>query len=174
LKKTSTAFAIFLLLVGIHSVTAQQNDVKGWREARWGMTEEQILSAFKGEAVRLNEPENYDSWYASVGIPKYDISGEAYFVHFLMGKKSKTLQQVNIIAAEATKEFIDNAFTRLEQILTEKYGTPSFRDEKDERKQVIWNYPSTVITLSYMNMKSIDFKNLVITYHPPSKDKDKI
>jgi len=154
---------------------AQQKDVKGWRDARWGLNEDQLLALFKGEAIRLNEVVEYKEWYAAIAIPNYEISDYEYTVHFLMDKKNKTLEQVNIIATSKTLESIYKAFSQLEKVLREKYGPPSFRnDGETDTRDVIWNFPSIIIDLSLMDMKIIHFKNLVIKYTQPTKDKNKI
>ena len=41
--------------------------IEGWRSATWGMSEEQILNAFKGEAKKLAKEEKWrtgGSWFA--------------------------------------------------------------------------------------------------------------
>jgi hypothetical protein len=165
---------LFIVTLGPYAQT-QQKDVKGWRDAKWGSNEAQLLALFKDEAIRLNEIHEYDKWYAAIAIPNYEISNFKFTVHFLMDNKSKTLQQVNIIATKETLDSIYTAFPSLEQALTEKYGPPSFRNDKEEEnKNIVWNFPSTIIELSLLDLKSADVKNLVITYHPPTTDKNKL
>ncbi len=171
-------FVILLACISFVSlafqIQGQQKDIKGWRDTRWGMNEDQILALFKGQAIKLDEIVRYDKWYASICIPNYVISDLEYTVHFLIDKKSKTLQQVNIFAAKETLSTLNIAFRQLEQVLTEKYGPPSFKKNEGETKKVVWNFPSTIIELVSMDMQSIHFKNLSIVYRPPTKDRDKI
>lgn len=158
------------IIWGNSKLFGQPKDVEGWSKAQWGMTEEQILEIFKGEVVRLDKVEFYENWYASIGINNLEIGGDKFYVHFLMNKKKKTLQQVNIIAKEEALQGIEVVFEFLEQLLVEKYGKPSFKNEEEYKGRVIWNFPTTVIELSYLVISEINFKKLTIIYHPPRKD----
>jgi len=166
----------FLALTTSSFAKAQvTKDVEGWRGARWGMTEDQILKAFEGEAVRLEEVQIYHRRYASIGIKDFEISGHKFYVHFLMDNKEKTLRQVNIRAKEETLGGIKVVFKSLEQLLVEKYGKPSFENEEEDSGKIVWKFPSTVIELTYgitrgPNRGRILFKTLAITYHPPRKE----
>jgi hypothetical protein len=158
---------VIICMIGTITVQGQQKDVKGWREAKWGMTENEILITFKGEAVRLEKIEEYSSWYAPIGIIDYEIAGDKYKVHFLIDKDKKVLQQVNIIADEGFKEI---RYKKLEQILTEKYGTPSFKNSDKNESKIAWNFPSTIIELTYIHMKPV-IENLTVIYHPPKESR---
>jgi hypothetical protein len=151
---------------------SQQKDVLGWREARWGMTEEEILKAFKGEVKVLNKKEIFKDMYASVGINNYDIEGDKYTVFFQMDDDKKILKQINISATGDSYSY-SIRFKSLAQIFTEKYGTPSFKDDGPYTSVIAWNFRTSIIELTYMHMKSPNFENLTIIYHPP-KGKDKI
>jgi hypothetical protein len=124
------------------------------------MTEDEILKAFKGEAVHLDKAQDWDqlNLYASIGINNYDINGDKYNVYFAMDKTAKTLKMIQIYAADKQYGLFQMRFKNLEPIFTEKYGAPSV---------VAWYFPSTKIELQYMDY------SLMITYSVP-RGKDKI
>jgi hypothetical protein len=48
----------YFLIISVSIVIAEEpKDVQGWRQAKWGMTGEEVLNAFKSEAVRRTESE---------------------------------------------------------------------------------------------------------------------
>ena len=56
-----------------------------WRAARWGMTKDEVLAAFPGEAQRLARPENFGPatpGTSDVGIPAYEVGGTTFRVLF--------------------------------------------------------------------------------------------
>lgn len=155
----------------------QQKDVQGWREAKWGMTENEILEAFKGEAVRLDKIEEWGqlNLYAFIGINNYDIDGNKYGVYFAMDKTAKTLKRIQIYLLDTTSGLVRNRFRDLEKLLTEKYGAPSFKDASDKilnKIVVSWNFPSTIIELNYDNITARN-EYLHLDYSVP-RGKDKI
>jgi len=174
--KIIVCFLVFDLICALPTF-GQLKDVQGWREAKWGMTEDEILKAFKGEAVRLDKIEEWDqlNLYASIGINNYDINGNKYGVYFAMDKTTKNLKMVQIYLLDTTSGIVRNRFRDLEQLLTEKYGAPSFKDASDKilnKIVVSWNIPSTIIELNYSNITARN-EYLLLNYSMP-KGKDKI
>lgn len=166
--------AILILITSIFiagNVLGQIKDVEGWRQARWGMTETQILEAFKGEAIRLDKIDKYYNHYASVGINNINISGKLFNVRFLMDDYSKVLIKINITPVDKRGASISD-FDDLKKRLIEKYGQPSFdndrREQSTNKSEVTWNYPTSIIDLTLVELKGIA-KVLVLSYR--GKDK---
>jgi len=159
---------IVFSLICMITILGQQKDVNGWQEAKWGMTEDEVLEAFKGEAIRLDKIVAYQASYASIGIINYDISGDKYLVHFIFDENKKNLQRI-AITPEATT-ILDFHFRRLEQLLTEKYGIPYFKNTVTamggDKSVVAWNLESTIIELNFINIKLADIQYLNINIHP--------
>src|SRR5512142_2089327 len=56
----------------------------GWRKARWGMTVEEVLKAFPGEAKRLDpELKLKDGNVVAAGIDGYSVASRAFDVRFV-------------------------------------------------------------------------------------------
>lgn len=146
----------------------QSKDVYGWNKARWGMTDSQVLKVLEGKATRLPNPksafglkEKKDA-HASIEIKMLDIQNDKYRALFIFDDVTNKLIKVSLEASEKNPPEVQ--FTRLEQVLTEKYGTPSYKNDdrtpdKRLRSGVVlggsdklaraWNFPSTVIYLEY-------------------------
>ena len=169
---------LLLLLLIVALVLAQEaQDLDGWRAAKWGMTESDVLAAFAGEAVRLEKPEHFKDTIGSLAIPKYEIQSTEYRVLFGFNAKG-ALSIVQIAPMDNTTLGVSHEvlFGSLENLLTEKYGKPtSAKDERVVRSRM-WRLPRTVISLNYLfaefgTVKRIDM--LILTHQPPSKETDK-
>jgi hypothetical protein len=166
---------VFIVVCGVSFGQVQVKDVPGWNAARWGMTEEEILAAFKGEAVRLAKPEVYASSVATIAINRIEIGGDSFYVHFLLDFVDKKLQQVTIKPIEVTRSNIKIIYNNLGLMLAEKYGSPTLRNEEENKGSLMWNFPTTTIELDYFEFAPlVDVRNLALIYRPPQKDHEKL
>lgn len=190
-KNTVSICSLFLMIFFLSNhIMAQPKDVLGWREARWRMTEEQILTAFKGEAFRFKEEIAIPGGdYAIIGIENINLRGENFTVRFIMDGKTRKLKRVSFRPVE-TWNLGDKVtlatFKNLEQLLVEKYGKPAYRDDKGTPDYNIrvkgytnlvtkWLFPTTSIELSYMEDRQTSMRNLFFSYQPNiDKDRDKL
>jgi len=162
------------LISGVFGQPKDPKDIEGWSKSRWGMTEEEILKAFKGEAVRLKGKEIYHGAYATIGINDLKIDGHKYQVRFLMDDVKKTLQQVNIELKDDELPAARSIFRELEVMLVKKHGPLSLRTAQKEKDLscmiTTWSFPSTVIKLLYLDVRPINLRMLVIIYRQPHKE----
>jgi hypothetical protein len=151
---------------------AEPSELEGWDKSKWGMTEDEILEAFKGEVKKLPKPEDFKFAYANLWIPKFKIDSQEFNVYFQMGKETKKLEQVRI---EAKGTYLVGVFGHLEQLLTQKYGPPVYKDtEKTPMLRMVttkrqWNLPKTVIRLYHDHIGNEEFISLM--YRPNKVDK---
>lgn len=137
------------------------DDPGGWSKAKWGMTDEEILKAFDGQAKRWeNAAPGQRGGLAIYGLEiagvKFDVSmgfdkedkllGVSFAPSDQMEESRKVLDghasaQVLAMRAKAT-------FQALENLLVEKYGRPWKSDEGTNSTEMQWTFPTTVITLS--------------------------
>ena len=171
-QRVTKRFLLFFSVILMFSILNASEDVLGWRNTKWGLNEQEILNLFPKEAIKLKQAINYDDFYAPIAILNYEIAGDQYDVHFLFNRKTDKLEGINILPVEKKPESLRTMFFQLEQLLTEKYGTPSLRqeDKKINQTKIFWQYPSTVIKLSLFEIKIIDSSILGIYYRMPSKD----
>ena len=186
LIRLSSVGLLFVVILLFDHALAQPKDVLGWREARWGMTEEQLLETFKGEIRRLPKQVSYSEGdYATLGINNIKIARGAYNARFIMDAHTKTLKTVQIVPATDCEKSI-TSFKSLEMLLMKKYGSPSYKGDlstKDFSKRVKghkdlvtkWYFPTSSIDLNYLEDRSTSFKFLTLNYRPTvTEDIDKL
>jgi Family of unknown function (DUF6301) len=159
----------------------------GWSRARFGMTPEQVLAAFSGEAVRVPTPDTYgkkDELVAPIAILDTKVGPiEHARVNFVFPAKSErpTLQRVAIGTSAVPPKPGDDTrmrseYDQLVRALTEKYGPPSTQAQdgtsrSDTLKQeVTWVQPNVVVELSYFRSAMFGKEIgciLSLSYRPP-------
>ena len=84
------------IIYGVSTTTYAEDDVHGWRDAIWGMTNEQLIEAFPGEATKLPKRISWQRWYTDYAISNYEISGSTFQVFFQMSQSDQKLSQILI------------------------------------------------------------------------------
>lgn len=139
-------------------------DIAGWSKARWGMTDDEILQAFPGEATRLEKTQQYGAGrVADVGIEDTEIDTYHFTVDFLLDGNTHKLVEVLLRLKEKNPGIAANAFDALEKALTEKYGKPAYRKERakpglsglETENWASWHFPSTMIDLRFTHMPGV-------------------
>jgi hypothetical protein len=174
------------------TATNPPDTLDGWNRARWGMTEDEVLAAFGGEARRLATTEDYDftargqrKYFSSIGIDTLQIGSVKCSVRFLFFVDTRTLAYVLIRSKTTVNQLIaEGDFTRLEKMLTEKYGPRTYGSEDRRRdglgstidRQATWAMPKTKIELRFLYMEGI-ITDVVLSYQPVAatkSERDKI
>ena len=145
-------------------------DVLGWRQARWGMTDEQVAAAFLGELSRrdpITRPG--DSEYIMYDIPKYGVDRDTFDVIFSMDSTARTLKEVALLAMSRQPQF--DTFDRMEAALIRKYGAPTSKSEHENligavEANRMWVFPTTIVELTMNYNKTIPANWLTVRYHP--------
>lgn len=147
------AFLVFVLAT-VAAAQAQPTvaDPGGWRAAKWGMNEPDILRAFKGEAVVLAKPDFFSvaRAVATIGIDNMEVSGWKFKARFLFDENTRRLVQVIIRPQDEKAELqaTDLLYDVLERGLVQKFGTPTHTSARPDHRDAIWVFPSTVVELS--------------------------
>jgi hypothetical protein len=145
-----------------HAAPAQatvSTNLEGWSKARWGMTQKQVLNAFRGEA-RILTDDSLDrnfGWrgIATVGIDSTEIGGIPLRVFFLFDGAGKL---DGIRFAESSGSPVNDHYMRIESALTGVYGSPTLRAVQDTRQYPLatvkgfvsaWLFLNSVIYLTY-------------------------
>ncbi len=154
----------------------QPKDVLGWQDARWGMSEKDIISVFGLKAKKLPERQLFLGRYVDYAIPEFVIAGKMFTVFFQMDNDSNKLSQVlvrfNEMKSRTSREDI---FNRLVSSLAREYGAPSVKS--DERQSFLvkfnrirlnrtWKFPTTTVELNYGWDSQIYASLLTIRYFP--------
>jgi hypothetical protein len=154
-------------LIGLAAGAA---DIQGWSNARWGMTEDEILAAFPN-AVRLTgaAAERCTKYgHAPVSIPDVDVAGIILSVHLVIDPKTG-LRMVLLSPANPGATTAQD-FQTIEALLVQKYGRPWNRMTDDTAKSQ-WSLPSTIIELESIGIRlpgarRISAFFLSLTYEP--------
>jgi hypothetical protein len=139
-----------------------------WRTARWGMTKDELLAAFPGEAQRLAKPTDFGraEGLTDVAIPTYETGGMKFQV--LFGFESDALNRIQLSAVKAA----ETTCTDLEKLLTEAHSAPSDRSTTQttlRNERIVWQRPDQTITLSCTESRSLGYRTVTLDYTPPSK-----
>jgi hypothetical protein len=140
-----------------------------WRSARWGMTKDEVLAAFPGEAQRLATPADFGppaGGSTDVAIPAYEIDGIKFRV--LFGFEVDALNRVRLSAVKAGAATCGD----LEKLLTDELSAPTDRSTSQTTvrgEQIVWNRPERTITLACTEAPSLGYRTVTLDYTVPSK-----
>jgi hypothetical protein len=164
----------FIMINTSISVAAEPgNDVKGWSKAIWGMTEEEVLKTFEGQAQRRELPIQLGYKTNSIDIKKMMIGHYTFNVSFYFATTEKKLMEI-MLDFHGKPDFKD--FEVLTKMMTKKYGEPSeSKESRSFKKSIVfsgttWNFPSTKITLIYTEDPKL--KKLLLDYSEKSEKED--
>jgi hypothetical protein len=120
------------------------DDLLGWQQTRWGMTETEIIAAIGAERLRRMPKEVGNNWYAELTIQNVEIGPFPFDITFQMANDSHRLQQV-MIRHEASPDKEPAAeFRSTIQILSGKFGQPK---RVGTSESWLWTFPTTTIYL---------------------------
>jgi hypothetical protein len=151
-----------LVLLSLSSpVYARGEDVLGWQNTRWGMTEEQAVAALGTQGLRVNPPLKYAGLYVPLRST-IQISGYKMNALLQFSDETKTLRQV--LLTWRTDSIV--LWEKLGDLLTEKYGPPA-----QVGKLIEWRFKTTIIDLDRWAEPEIDGR-VTVRFYPASDDKD--
>lgn len=135
----------------------------GYGNTQWDMSPSEAV-AVQGGKAHLIPPEKYNDNYGKVRIDNVSIGSDLYTVMFLFNS-SDQLVQTNVASNERKNEaIVTRQFGYLNQLLTQKYGNPQFKDTD----KVTWKTADTTIELSQMVISGI-MAQTIVRYLPNSK-----
>ena len=139
-----------------------------WRTARWGMTKDQLVAAFPGEAQRLATPIPFGAptpGSSDVMIPAYEADGVQFRV--LFGFESDALNRIHLSAVKPG----DATCGDVEKNVTAKHAAPVARNNTGTSlrgEEIGWKRPDQTITLGCAGVQSLGFRSVTLIYTPPS------
>ena len=150
------------------------SDPKGWREARWGMTGEDLAQTFKSTLEPTRGTLEYNNYVVKQRIVRVDIGGRPFVVLFQLDKQSEKLKQVLLQFRGSRPMHTD--YVEVGKALTAEFGPPAkARGQGDYSgsfpsyaTEMRWCFPTTEIFLRYIDPNaeagSGVRKDLVIRY----------
>lgn len=151
---------IAIALTASFAADGPQN-ILGYGKTSWGMTPDEVMKAENPRALKLEKPEKYSIGLGIVTIKEIEIGIHKFSVMFIFNVSNNKLKQVNLTSLEKKNSGINSlAFSKAEELLTEKYGQPTF---KEGNKAVSWKLPKTSIKLSNDHIPGI-FTQVTVIY----------
>lgn len=133
-------------------------DPAGYAKSRWGMTEQQVIDAFGGQAVRVDAPLPACTLVTAAGkvapllmIPKLTIGTTEYRACFFF--TDAKLSRVDLRPLKPS-DASQTEFNTLEALLVEKYGKP-WQTEDQNRSESRWRFATTRISLNLIKLRGI-------------------
>jgi hypothetical protein len=122
----------------------------GWRSARWGMSVDEVLAAFRSEAVRIDPEQRLeDGNVVAAGIESRTIAGVPFRVRFVFSAGKLALVSLRTPEAEpATFE----TYGRVRSALASELGWPGASTKDDnfvDLRQTRWQLGRTAVDLKY-------------------------
>lgn len=137
----------------------------GYGKTEWGMTPSQVVMAENSRRVNFVAPIKYGIGVGKVQIENVEVASSFYTVTFIFDN-SDHLIQTNLISNEKKNiGILKGQFASLSQLLTQKYGSPKFKDTDT----VIWQTADTTIKLSRLILVPTGFAQVGVHYIPNSK-----
>lgn len=161
-------------LVVIAGIALAASDPQGWREARWGMSGEDLAQTFKGTLEPVGGTLEFNNYVVRQRIVRVDISGRPFVVLFQLEKESEKLKQV-LLQFRGTRP-MHTDFVEVGKALTRELGAPArARGQGDYSgsfpsyaTEMRWCFPTTEIVLRYIDPNaeagSGQRKDLVVRY----------
>jgi hypothetical protein len=145
-----------------------------WRAARWGMTKDEVLEAFPGEAQRLDTPAPFPQPQAGsitqagstdVAIPAYEADGSRFRV--LFGFEGDRLSRIHLFASKAG----DTTCPDLEKRLTDEFSAPSQRGSTGSSlrgEEIVWRRPDQTVVLACAEVRRLNYLTVALDYLAPA------
>lgn len=151
-SKLALGMALALLLAVAHAEAATVGqEAVAWRAARWGMSQDEVVKAFPGEAKPLEKPIVLpDGNVVAVGIDEHVVASTKLQVRFVFD--SAKLALVSLRSPEKSPATPDTYVT-LAKHLAKELGGPGEETKDDnfvDMRQTRWNVGGTRIDLKYI------------------------
>jgi hypothetical protein len=159
------------------TASLKKNDVLGWRGARWGMTEADIVKIFGPSLNQVPKREDFSNFYVKYVIRDLEIGEENYTVRFQMDYQNNRLMQILIRPDQINEigsSFQDrrkNSFFGLEKSIRQEIGPPTSKEDKEDEKGRFygtrkWVFPTSTIELRYTREFNFSSGFVALSYYP--------
>jgi hypothetical protein len=139
-----------LVLATLAVVAAAGEDIGGWREAKWGMTPDQVQKVLSHPASAADlakvcrEPCNEAE---ALELHDYDLNGQHFTVRFWFGKPDSRPEGVSMHAKQIDQTNGNEVLMKMKDFLETSYGAPGSITMDRGHFVFLWTLPSTNITL---------------------------
>ena len=155
-------------LAGNATSQTKPKDVDGWGKVKWGMTVAQAKAAAPEARASDGKSEKSTRYTERLVIDRLRIGDMEMTASIYTLRESERVKEVGLTLPDGINT-TNGSFEQLRNLLTQKYGKPT-REEPNERSEVTivnsatWVFPSTVISLLWVQVKGIAFETLTLQY----------
>jgi len=165
------AAVLTLLLLAAAFPALALDDLPGWRETRWGMTEAELEESLGEDVMRLPGRWLYGGAYADLAVRDVEIAGLSFTAYLQMNSESNRLQQV--LLERRRTGALPAAFEQLVDSLIETLGPPSTDCAQAKSGgrpldyELTWRFPTTTV-----HAKFLDFSTTAVFSRDPEAELD--
>lgn len=169
--------SVWLAFTGIVLLgQTKPKDVYGWGKIRWGMTVAQAKAAYGSQAQESDGQDGTSTKFTerlaiksfAVGDVRMKVSIETMPGSQMIKEVSLTMEKDQPQSSTRTSAYED-----MKNSLMQKYGRPTDQQkdqgERTETNSATWTFPSTVISLFWVEAKGIPFGVLTLQYTATDK-----
>jgi hypothetical protein len=163
----------FMLVLG-GTGNSQPKDVAGWQDARWGMSDNDIVRTFGSKLKKLPKKQVFRGHHVDYIIPQFEMSGHLFTVFFKMDDRADKLDEVMLRFNEMKSQIPRNdVFDPLESLLAHDYGAPGEKLDKSFKTfgnyqlidvSTVWKFATSSIELDYSWDNHLHISLLAIKY----------
>ena len=135
---------------------ANNEDIVGWQDAKWGMTPEEVQKVLKYPTSRSDLSKVCGERCgegAALELEDYVLDSQHFMVRFWFTKADEHLHIVSMYLKKADHEINSQTFGKIKQFYENLYGSPGSVTLKGGFFVVSWIFPATIVTL-YSNTRN--------------------
>lgn len=137
-------FALILFVPPSLAADEDPRNITGYDKTRWGMSEDEVLTAEAPRAEKLEKPSTMvNGDLVTIVIKGVETEGIQFTAYFIFDSQNRKLVNVSLQSGADIGTDVGSTLARIERVLTEKYGQP---DEKNG-ESLLWKLPKTTIEL---------------------------
>ena len=159
------AGAVAFMTLAVSGPTWAQ-PLEGFEGARWGMSMQQVQSAFSGRLVPFTPPGD-DASSPKFGFPHYDVDGCNFEIDFKF--ENEHLVRIDLVLISDSMD-VAECPTKIAENLTAKYGAPVIdepsREMYSHNQKRVWISGKTKISQFSFFFVALNRTILNITYTP--------
>jgi hypothetical protein len=141
---------IFVLAVATIPAFADNQEIAGWQDAKWGMTPEALQSVLKYPTRKADLSkvcgDKCDEG-AALELDDYLFNGQRFMVRFWFAKSDVHLHTISMYAKQQNRDSHGDLFGTMKYYFQNAYGSPQDITLKNGHFIVAWVLPQTAITL---------------------------
>ncbi len=153
LRNVAVTGLLAVAMIAVAVAPVANADDGGWRAARWGMTQDEVLKAFPTEAKPLDPPLKLaDANKVAIGIDKHAIGATEFLAKFVFDPAGK-LALVSLRTDPKTYAKAE-VFEATRKALAEQLGKPGSESSDDnfvDLRQVSWWTKRDRVDLKYVD-----------------------